>query len=479
MEKTRARARLVGLSLAVALFSLAVRAENLQEIYDLTISSAPQMKAAEANFKAGKEALPQARAGLLPSISGGIGVQRGQGIQHQSRVLGADFLAQSIGDYHDKTETYGVSLTQPVFDLPAWFTFQRGKSLDERAAAQLSADQQTITLGVTDAYFGVLRANENLVTAEAEERALGRQLEQTKERFDVGLLPITDVHEAQAAYDSATVNTLEAKNAVNIAFEALEVFTGKPYAQLAGLAKDFPVIKPEPLDRDAWVQFAQANNFTLRTSRLDMEAAEKAAKVAKAEYLPKVTASIGYQKNLNDGTLHRDAGLPNFDGSIGSATSQAFANDLESTVVGLQLKAPLYTGGGISSRQRQAYQESIRAQEGYLLAQRTTTQRARSQHMQVLTDAARIGARAQAITSAQSALDATQAGYEVGTRNIVDVLISQRTLFQAERDYANARFDYINSMLRLKEVAGQLGPGDVEQLNRWLDPGITIGKAEL
>jgi len=112
-----------------------------------------------------------------------------------------------------------------------------------------------------------------------------------------------------------------------------------------------------------------------------------------------------------------------------------------------------------------------------VLAQRTTTQRARSQHLQVLTDAARISARAQAITSAQSALDATQAGYEVGTRNIVDVLISQRTLYQAQRDYANARFDYINSMLRLKEVAGQLSPGDVEQLNRWLDAGITVGKA--
>lgn len=474
----RGGARLACVSLAVALFSSAVRAETLQEIYDLTISSAPQMKAAEANFKAGKEALPQARAGLLPSISGGVGLQRGEGIRHQSQLLGANFLAQSIGDYHDKTETYGVSLTQPVFDLPAWFTFQRGKSLDQRASAQFSADQQTILLSVTDAYFGVLRANENLVTAEAEQRALGRQLEQTKERFDVGLLPITDVHEAQAAYDSAVVNTLEAKNAVNIAFEALEVLTGKPHNQLIGLAKDFPVTKPEPLDHESWVQFAQANNFALRVALLDRDAAESAAKVAKAEYLPKVAASIGYQKNLYDGTLHRDAGLPNFDGTTGPAMSQPFADDQESTVVGLQLTAPLYTGGGITSRQRQAYQESIRAQENYLLAQRTTTQRARSQHMQVLTDAARIGARAQAITSAQSALDATQAGYEVGTRNIVDVLLAQRALYQAQRDYANARFDYINSMLRLKEVAGQLGPGDVEQLNRWLDPGITIGKAE-
>ncbi|MGB5147335.1 MAG: TolC family outer membrane protein [Porticoccaceae bacterium] len=475
MRKNSARVACV--SFAVVLFSARLQAETLLEIYDLAMSNAPQVKAAEATYKAGREALPQARAGLLPNVSGGVGLQRSEGIQHNSRVLGADFFSQSIGDYHDSTEIYGVSLTQPVFDLPAWFTFQRGKSLDQRASAQFAVDQQNILLNVTDAYFGVLRANENLISMEAEERAIGRQLEQTKERFDVGLLPITDVHEAQAAYDGAVVNTLEAKNALNIAFEALEVLTGKPQDQLVGLAKDFPVTKPEPLDQESWVQFAQANNFALRVARLDMQAAESGAKIAKAEYLPKVTATLGYQKSLNDGTLHRDGGLLNQQGTLDPATSQPFINDLESTMVGLQLNAPLYSGGAISSRQRQAYQESIRAEENYVLAQRTTTQRARSQHMQVLTDAARIGARSQAVTSAQSALDATQAGYEVGTRNIVDVLISQRTLYQAERDYANARFDYVNSMLRLKEVAGQLSPGDIEQLNRWLDAGITVGKA--
>lgn len=475
MRKTNAR--LACASLAVVLFSAGLRAETLLEIYDLAMGNAPQLKAAEATFKAGQEALPQARAALLPSITGSVGVQEGQGIQHNSRVLGADFLAQSIGDYHDATEAYRLSLTQPVFDLPAWFNFQRGKDLDQRAAAQFAADQQSIVLDVTDAYFGVLRANENLTSAEAEERAIGRQLEQTKERFDVGLLPITDVHEAQAAFDGATVNTLEAKSALDIAFEALEVLTGKPHEQITGLARDFPITKPEPIDRDSWVQFAQTNNFALRVARLDVDAADKAATAARAEHLPKVTASLDYQKSLNDGTLHRDGGLINQQGLPDAAVSQPFSTDLESTVLGLHLTAPLYSGGATSSRERQAYQERIRSQENYVLAQRTTTQRARSQHLQVLTDAARISARAQAITSAQSALDATQAGYEVGTRNIVDVLISQRTLYQAQRDYANARFDYINSMLRLKEVAGQLSPGDVEQLNRWLDAGLMVGKA--
>ncbi|MBK8132895.1 MAG: TolC family outer membrane protein [Gammaproteobacteria bacterium] len=475
MRKTSAR--LVCASLAVVLFSTGLRAETLLEIYDLAMGNAPQLKAAEATFKVGQEALPQARAGLLPTITGTVGLEEGRGIQNNSRVLGADFLSQSIGDYHDATEAYRLSLTQPVFDLPAWFNFQRGKDLDQRAAAQFAADQQRIVLDVTDAYFGVLRANENLTSAEAEERAIGRQLEQTKERFDVGLLPITDVHEAQAAFDGATVNTLEAKSALDIAFEALEVLTGKPHEQITGLARDFPITKPEPIDRESWVQFAQTNNFALRVARLDVDAADKAATAARAEHLPKVTASLDYQKSLNDGTLHRDGGLLNQQGTLDPAASQPFVNDQESTVLGLHLTAPRYCGGAASSRERQAYQERIRSQENYVLAQRPTTQRARSQHLQVLTDAARINARAQAITSAQSALDATQAGYEVGTRNIVDVLISQRLLYREQRDYANARFDYINSMLRLKEVAGQLSPGDVEQLNRWLDAGLMVGKA--
>lgn len=475
MRKRFARALCV--SIAAFCASGAAHSETLLEIYQLAMDHAPQLKVAEANYRAGKEELPQARAGLLPSISGNYDYLDGDGIQNTSRVLGADFVARAPGDFDDETETYRLSLTQPVFDLGAWFNFQRGKVLDERAASQFSAAQQGVLLEITDAYFGVLRAGENLVSAQAEERAIERQLEQTKERFDVGLVPITDVHEAQAAFDTASVNTLEAQSALNIAFEALEVLTGRAHQQLIGLSETFPVTKPDPVDAEAWVQFAQENNFTLDVARLDMRSAEKTAEIAKAEHLPTVTASIEYQKTQNQGVLNRDGGIPNAAGGLDPAVRQPFVNDSESTVFGLNLHVPLFSGGLVSAQRRQAYQEWISARENYVLAQRNTTQSARSRHLQVLTDAARIKARRQAITSAQSALDATEAGYEVGTRNIVDVLISQRTLYQAQRDYANARFDYIDSMLRLREVAGQLGPGDIEQLNRWLDPNLSVGKA--
>lgn len=476
MPKRLARALWVAATVWSA--SSAIQAETLLEIYQLAMDNAPQLKAAEASYRAGKEALPLARAGLLPNISGGYEFKDGDGNQNLSRVLGADFVSRAPGDFDDETETYRLSLTQPIFDLPAWFNFQRGKVLDARATSQFSVDQQAILLEVTDAYFGVLRAGENLVSAEAEDRAIARQLEQTKERFDVGLVPITDVHEAQAAFDTATVNTLEAKSALNIAFEALEVLTGKSHGQLIGLADSFPVTKPEPLDAGSWVKFAQDNNFALAVARLDMESARRTADIAKAGHAPTVTASIEYQKSQGQGVLNRDAGIFNpISGTTDPALRQPFVSDIESTVFGVNLNVPIFSGGLVSAQRRQAYQEWMRAQETYVLAQRNTTQDARSRHLQVLTDAARIQARRQAVTSAQSALDATQAGYEVGTRNIVDVLISQRTLYQAQRDYANARFDYINGMLRLREVAAQLGPGDVEQLNRWLDPNLSVGRA--
>ena len=455
--------------LAVGLCPAALGAETLAHIYQLALSNDPQLRAANAAYKIGKESIPLARAGLLPKIQGTAEFSDGDGDTSSFRTLnfGGGIPVGAAGDNDDETEYYALSLSQPLFDLPAWFSFKRGYDLDERAEAQLAADQQATIIRVADAYFAVLRASETLTTSLAEQRAIGRQLEQTKERFEVGLLPITDVHEAQAAYDDALVNSLNARSELEIAFEGLEVITGQQHSELAGLSSQFPVAPAEPADGDAWVKFALTNNYNLKTALLAKEAAEKNARAKKAEHLPKVTANLSYSNTHRDGHFVRDP-----DGAV-----QPFAEDDEPTVFSVRLDAPIFTGGLISAERRKAYQEFVQAQEEYTLAQRNTTQEARSQHMQVKTDAARVKARKQAITSAKSALEATEAGYEVGTRNIVDVLFSQRTLYQAQRNYANARFDYINSLLALKEVAGQLSPEDIGQLDKWLDQKQKINKS--
>ena len=465
------------LSSALLLLATALPAsgDTLSEIYQLALTNDPTLRAANAAYNVGKEAIPLGRAGILPKITARAEFSDGDGDTSGFRTLNfsnsdlctsTQFRAGAEGDNDDETEFYSVSLSQPLFDLPAWFTFKQGYELDKQAQAQFAADQQATIVRVTEAYMAVLRASENLATSQAEQRAIGRQLEQTKERFEVGLLPITDVHEAQAAYDGALVNTLETQAALDIAFEGLEVLTGQRHQELAGLTEQFPVKPSEPADSASWVEFSQNNNFNLEVVRLAMTAAETNAKAKKAEHLPTVTASLGYSN------AHRDGKFVRSDGSV-----QPFSEDDEPTVFTISLDAPIFTGGLVSAERRVAFQQYIQAQEVHLLAQRKTTQQARSQHLLVQTNAARVQARRQAIVSATSALEATDAGYEVGTRNIVDVLISQRVMYRAKRDYANARYDYIISMLKLRQVAGQLSPEHLGELNKWLDPALKVSRA--
>jgi outer membrane protein len=328
--------------------------------------------------------------------------------------------------------------------------------MDLVAEATFAAQQQSLIIRVSDAYFNVLRAHDNKQTRNAEQLAIQRQLEQVTERFEVGLLPITDVHEIQAIFDDASVNSLEAKGALDIAFEQLQFLSGKNHNQLAGLKDSFSAEVPSPISAESWVQFALANNFELRASQLTQQAADETAKAAKAQHLPKVTISADYSK--------RDA----------EATASAGAIKSEETAINLNLSMPIFSGGLTSSQARQASFQAQTAEQNYIAAKRNTMQAARSNHQSAITNAARVKARKQAITSAESALKATQAGYEVGTRTIVDVLLAQRTLFQAKRNYSNARYDYILSMMRLKQVAGQLSPEDIFELNNWLSSEIII-----
>ncbi|MEZ0153115.1 MAG: TolC family outer membrane protein [Candidatus Reddybacter sp.] len=456
--------------LLTATCAVPLQAETLAEIYQLALNNDAQLRAAHAAFNAGKQSIPRARAGLLPTINGSIEMTDGDGDSSSFRTLnfpGQTFNAGAAGERDDETEFYSLSLTQPLFDMPAWFTFKQGFDLDQRANADLAAEQQALIVRVAVAYTEVLRTSENLITAKAEQRAIGRQLEQTKERFEVGLLPITDVHEAQAAYDAARVNTLEAEGALDIAFEALEVMTGQPHTELAGLAAEFPIQPTDPVDREAWVKFAQDNNFTLAAARLTVQAAEKNAKAKRAEHLPRVSANLSYSNYHQDGSFKLDDG-----------NNQPFSDDEEPLVFSVRMDAPIYSGGFVSAERKIAQQEFIQAQETLLHTQRSTTQQARSQHLKVHTNSARVEARSLGIISAKSALEATQAGYDVGTRNIVDLLISQRVLYRSQRDYANARYDYILSMLNLKEVAGLLSPDDINKLNAWMKPELVVGKSD-
>lgn len=425
-----------GLACSLLLFGQA-HSETLEEIYELALENDAQLRADRAAYRAGKESYNQGRAGLLPNIS-------------------ASGRYSDTDEDLDNTDStiWSATLTQPLFNMASWYSFKQGKVGSESAEVLFAADQQTFLLRVAEGYFNVLRAIDNLETALAEEKALNSQLEQTKQRFEVGLTAITDVHDSQAAYDSATATTLQSRGQLGIAFEALEVLTGQPATSVAPIAENFPVKNPEPLDRKEWVNFALENNLTLKRAKLNVESSEFSSKISKSGHLPTVTGSIDYT-----------------DQDIMGAQS-------DRATVGISLNIPIFSGGATSSRSRQAYQNYVQAKELYNNAQRNTIQSARSSHLLVETSVATVNAREQAIISSQSALEATQAGYEVGTRTLVDLLLSQRSLYQAQRAYYTALYDYIINTLRLKEAAGMLGPQDILELNEHLAVNNQVSRAQ-
>lgn len=445
-------------------------ADNLRDIYELALRNDPTIRAAEASYKAGLEAENLGRSGLLPQI-GGTAQYGVSSTQSQSESPFAGRVIPSDVDSDSTTNAWGVNLDQRVFDMPAWFGFTQGKELTRQAQAQFAADQQQLIVRVAEDYFAVLRALDNLDASRAQERANQRQLEQTQQRFDVGLIAITDVHEARAAYDLSVATRLGDEGNLGVALERLSVLTGQRHDNVWLLKEDYPVVNPDPMEKEEWVNFALDNNYTVKATAYGRDAANERAKGSKAEHYPKLSARLGYQ----DSRAHNDLELKEYDFDTGAPTGNTNSYDGVPNVstggsATLNLTVPLYTGGFISASRRQADQEFNRAQENYAGAVRNTVQATRALHLQTTVDVATTKARRLAITSSQSAYDATQAGYEVGTRNIVDVLNVQQTLFSAVRDYANARYQYVIDMLKLKNQAGLISPKDVQELSEWLIP---------
>ena len=446
-----------------ALLSVGSQAESLRDIYELALENDATLKAQQAQYLAGLEDEKAALSRLLPQVNASYSYQDSETETVSPGVLGFENGLPIIGNTFDATNTtrqgYNVSLQQALFNLPAWFSFQSGKELSRQAEATFAANQQGLIVRVVEAYLTVLRAQDNLRAAQAREQAFERQLEQNQQRFEVGLIAITDVYESQAAYDIAVVDRIAEENNVAVALENLSVLTGKSHDNLDVLVEGFDAQMPEPVDRSAWVEFALSNNFNLKAAQYAEEAARQNAKAQRLAHAPTINGNASYQDFETDGTRFQDpAGLFLFPPD----------QEQQQTVWGVELSVPLYTGGGLSAERRRAAQQFNAAREQRINLTRQTVTDARSLHMTVVNDVARVKARRQAIVSSKSALDATQAGYEVGTRNIVDVLNAENTYYTALRDFANSRYDYIVNTLRLKEQAGLLSPEDVLRLDGFL-----------
>lgn len=448
--------------------------DTLLEIYQQALENDPQLKADRSALEAGLESRKIGLSNLLPQISGSASYSEDESESKRDEVfvLG-DEVVPSISEREadGDTRTYSISLRQPLFDMAAWYSYKQGGLDSEAAVVQFKADQQAFIIRVATAYFDVLRAIDTLETAAAERAALESQLEQTRQRYEVGLTAITDVHEVQAQYDLAVANAVSARGDLAIFYEALEVLTGQQHDSVAPISEGFPVSDPVPADRSAWVNFAMENNYRLQTAQLDAELFELTAKSRRSAHLPTLSATLSHRESdsFSDGLV--TSVTPNRDTVTETETS--------GTSISLDLSIPVYTGGRTSAQRRQAYHQAMRAEDLYNLTRRQTIQLARSSHLAVETGVVRVDALQQAIISNQSALEATQAGYEVGTRTLVDVLLAQRSLYQAQRNYYDALYTYILNTLRLKEAAGILNPQDVVELNQWLNEAEEISPSEV
>jgi len=451
-------AAIAGTTLLIAPIALS---ESLLDIYEIALDNDAQLRADTAQYRADLELKTLALAPLLPQVN--TGVSRSMRDSENTRLSIVDFdngnvvIADQTTGSRTYTTRYDISLSQTLFDLSAWFDWKAGSERSKQAEATLAAAQQNLIVRVSEAYFGVLRAQDNLRAAKAQERALARQLEQTRQRFNVGLIAITDVYEAEARHDLAGVTRIVEENNVAVALERLSVLTGQQHGQLQLLSDEFTPEMPMPTDRSAWVDFALENNFELAAVRFAEEAARQNAKSRQMGHAPRVSAEVSYSESDTTGTVTPPNAFnlpPNSEGE-----DESFQ---------IRLDMPLYAGGAISANRRRAAELFNAARENRINLTRNTITASRSLHMTVTSDVARVRARKQAIKSTQSALDATVAGYEVGTRNIVDVLNAQNAVFAAQRDYANSRYDYVLNSMRLKENAGTLSPEDIAALEAFL-----------
>ena len=429
--------RSLALALAAALATGSAQAADLLQTYEMARSGDPQLAIAESNTLYDKEGAVQARAALLPQLSGDATLRRSR----------TEYEGVS-GSFTGTTRSYGVNASQTLFNWGQFSSLRAQRALSQAADFTLDAANDDLMVRTAAAYFDVLVAIESLAAAETNEAAGKRQFDYADKRLEVGLAPITDVHEARAQYDDARANTILVRNALEDRYQALAELTGQPVRNLRALPIDYrPELPAAHDDAAGWVARAVDNNPALRSTQLQVDAAEASVQTARGGHYP--TLSLG-------GDWGKDAAWGDSVGGGGGATG-----DSTGTTVGLTLSVPIFAGGATQSRVRQALAQRDVAQDQYEAQRRALDRNTRNLYQALVAGVSEVEARRLAVVSAQSAFDASQVGLEVGTRTVLDVVQNQRTLFQAQVEYAQSRYNFLLNRLLLTQATGEL---DIEQL---------------
>ena len=441
----RALAPVFGVFLA---FALPAQGEDLLQVYRDAQRYDAVYAAARHALEAGRERLPQGRALLLPTLNLSANATASR-IDSDSRDTAV------VPSFVRKPESVGYTLTlaQPLYRPQNRLQYQQAEFQVTQAEAAFGQASQDLIVRTAQAYFDVLAAQDTLALVRAQKAATSEQLAQAKRNFEVGTATITDTHEAQARFDLISAQEIAAQNDLATRRQALQLITGKEYGALERLRTDVRLAPPNPADMETWVDLAEKQSYTVQIQDAAAQIAALEARRASAAHLPTLDAVA----------THGQTGQ--------SATTQtSVGSDVTSTSIGLQLALPLYQGGALDSREREAAALSLRSREELENARRTAALTARQTYLTVINGISQVGALEQALVSSQSALESNKLGYEVGVRINIDVLNAQQQLFSTRRDLAVARYNTITNQLRLKAAAGSLREEDLEEVNRALAP---------
>ena len=456
------------ISLALGSVSTLVSADNLNDVYQLALTKDPQVLRAASVVDANKEGIVQAKSALFPQISFSTGASKSfsEGSRNLSFAGTANYIpAESEG----VSTNFNFSLSQEIFSMKTWQQLEQSEKRSLQSEVSYKLAKQNLINRVTKLYFDILKAQDNLELAQAENKAIERQLEQTNQRYKVGLTAITDVHEAQAQFDTSVATVIRSENGVEIQKELLREITGTYHQDLSVLNTErFSTAK---LQRSAteWVNLAQVNNQELQSQTINMDIAKNNIEQAFSGHLPTVSmsASMGRSNsNAQENTL--DASDELLTALDRSRTERSNPQATDSKSIGITVSVPIFNGFATESRVKQAQANYVTASEDRELAYRRIVRVVRISYANVLTLISTIKAQEQAVISARSALDATEAGFEVGTRTIVDVLESTQKLFSARRTLSSSRYDYILAVLDLKLASGTVADSDVAAINKGL-----------
>ena len=439
---------------------------TLMDIYEDALINDPRLKEAYANKEAIIESKPQARSSLLPQISA-------SGTYSDTNTDGSSTFQQKIvdpisGDFVVITNTtqfdqeadglqWDITLRQNIIDPGAWMMLKKANKIVAQAEADYLAAEQDLMLRVCSAYFDVLAAQDTLESQQAARTAIEKQLDQAKKRFEVGLIAITDVQEAQAAFDQSVANEISAKRQLATAKEMLREITDSYPENLSKPSADMPLVMPNPQSENDWVNTALQQNLNLLSAQVGAEIARSEVNIQRSGHYP----TLGLQaskRDIDNNSLRSDSGGP-----YSPADSESASDG-----IGLQLNIPIYSGGQTSSRVRQAVAQHRSAKEKLERVARETTRKARDSYLGIISGIATVKALEQSVKSSTTALQATEAGYEVGTRTTVDVLDARKRLFSAQTNLAISKYDYLKTMVQLKQAAGTLSKADLTQINNWL-----------